>query len=197
MVMFGAKFGWTFWPFLPRDSTFSCAVPSSCREIVRANFRLNIAIPMLFWSLIFVRGSLRGVWIKGALKMPIFGIPSFGIPDFGISVFGIPDFGFPGFGNLCLGEIPSVGCPYLRNPCFRNPWLQNLVAPYCAIPRDYLSDSPYCALWGFWCLNMADWVRYPLPLFWASPPWRACEVEVRERERERYVYNIYIYIYTL
>ena len=36
-----------------------------------------------------------------------------------------------------------------------------LVAPYCAIPRDYLSDTPYCALWGFWCLNMANWVRYP------------------------------------
>ena len=27
-----------------------------------------------------------------------------------------------------------------------------LVAPCCAIPRDYLSDTPpYCALWGFWC----------------------------------------------
>ena len=24
-----------------------------------------------------------------------------------------------------------------------------LVAPYCAIPRDYPSDTPYCALWGF------------------------------------------------
>ena len=32
---------------------------------------------------------------------------------------------------------------------------------------------------GFWCLNMADWVRYPLPLFSAFPPWRAGEVEVR------------------
>ena len=31
----------------------------------------------------------------------------------------------------------------------------------------------YCALWGFWCLNMANWVRYPVS------PWRACEVEVR------------------
>ena len=30
---------------------------------------------------------------------------------------------------------------------------------------------PYCALWGFWCLNMANSVRYPLPLFWAFPPW--------------------------
>ena len=36
------------------------------------------------------------------------------------------------------------------------------VAPYCAIPRDYLSDTPL--LWGSWCLNMANWVRYPLPL---------------------------------
>ena len=25
-------------------------------------------------------------------------------------------------------------------------------------------------LWGFWCLNMANWVRYPLPLFSAFPP---------------------------
>ena len=43
-------------------------------------------------------------------------------------------------------------------------WRQTpLVAPYRAILRDYLSDAPYCALWGFWCLNMANWVRYPLP----------------------------------
>ena len=38
---------------------------------------------------------------------------------------------------------------------------------------------PYCALWGSWCLNMANWVRYPLPLFWAFPRWRAYKVEVR------------------
>ena len=43
------------------------------------------------------------------------------------------------------------------------------MARYCAIPRDYLSDTPYCALWGFWCLNMANWVR-PLPFFCAFPP---------------------------
>ena len=60
--------------------------------------------------------------------------------------------------------------------CLRRP---TLVAPYRAIPQDYLSDTPYCALWGFWCLNMANWVGYPLPLFWPSPPLRACEVEVR------------------
>ena len=62
----------------------------------------------------------------------------------------------------------------------KEPWNTALVAPYRAIPRDYLSDTPLaCALWGFWCLNMANWVRYPLPLFWTFPPWRACEVEVR------------------
>ena len=27
--------------------------------------------------------------------------------------------------------------------------ITDLVAPYCAIPRDYLSDTPYCALWVF------------------------------------------------
>ena len=55
-----------------------------------------------------------------------------------------------------------------------------LSRPYCAIPREHLTAiPPYCALWGFWCLNMANWVRYPLPLFWAFPLWRACEVEVQ------------------
>ena len=44
------------------------------------------------------------------------------------------------------------------------------MAPYCAIPRDYLSDTPYCALWGFWCLNMANWVRYPPPPFLSVSP---------------------------
>ena len=33
--MFGAKFGWTFWPFLPRNPTFSCAVPSIVRNCSR------------------------------------------------------------------------------------------------------------------------------------------------------------------
>ena len=41
---------------------------------------------------------------------------------------------------------------------------------------------PYCALWGFSCLNMANWVRYPSPpppFSERFPPWRACEVEAR------------------
>ena len=79
--------------------------------------------------------------------------------------------------------------------------IRALVAPYCAIPRDYLSDSiiipPYCALWGFWCLHIANWMRYPLPLFWAFPPWRACEVEVRypptKRVSQRYLRDTICY----
>ena len=49
-----------------------------------------------------------------------------------------------------------------------------LVAPY----RETISAIPPIAvLWGFWCLNMA---RYPLHLFWAFLPWRACEMEVED-----------------
>ena len=52
--------------------------------------------------------------------------------------------------------------------------------PRTARYRETISAiPPYCALWGFWCLKMANWVRYPLPLLWAFPPCRACEVEVR------------------
>ena len=41
-----------------------------------------------------------------------------------------------------------------------------LVAPY----RETVSAiPPYCALWGFWCLNMANWVRYPSPFLGVSP----------------------------
>ena len=53
--------------------------------------------------------------------------------------------------------------------------------PRIARYRETLSAiPPYCVLWGFWCLNMANWVRYPPPPFSECfPPWRACEVEVR------------------
>ena len=34
--------------------------------------------------------------------------------------------------------------------------------PRTARYRETISAiPPYCALWGFWCLNMANWVRYP------------------------------------
>ena len=36
------------------------------------------------------------------------------------------------------------------------------MAPYLAIPRDCLSDTPLLRAVGFLCLNMADRVRYPL-----------------------------------
>ena len=54
-----------------------------------------------------------------------------------------------------------------------------LVAPYCAIPRDYLSESPLLRAMGFLCHNMANWVRYPPPFSERFPPWRACKAEVR------------------
>ena len=59
------------------------------------------------------------------------------------------------------------------------------MAPYCAIPRDYLSDTPCCALWGFWCLNMANWVRYPLP-FSKHAKWR-CDNLPSKGVPERYL----------
>ena len=65
----------------------------------------------------------------------------------------------PGGINYCNVRI-AAGLPW-KPQQFRS-----LVAPYCAIPRDYLSDTPLaCALWGFWCPNMANWLRYPLPFF--------------------------------
>ena len=41
----------------------------------------------------------------------------------------------------------------------------SLVALYCTMPETISAITPYCARWGFWCLNMANCVRYPLPLF--------------------------------
>ena len=46
----------------------------------------------------------------------------------------------------------------------------HLVAPYCAIPRDYLSDTPLLRAMGFFCLNMANFVRYPPPPFLSVSP---------------------------
>ena len=34
---------------------------------------------------------------------------------------------------------------------------------YCAILRDYLSATPLACYGVFWCLNMANWLRYPPP----------------------------------
>ena len=79
------------------------------------------------------------------------------------------------------------GKPFLR-PEDSSKWFLSVVVVYASsclgvpVLRKTTRISqryPYCALWGFWCLNMANLVRYPLPLFWAFPPWRACEVGVQ------------------
>ena len=46
----------------------------------------------------------------------------------------------------------------------------SLVAPYRAIPQDYLSDTPVLRAMGVLVSQHGNWVRYPLPLFWAFPP---------------------------
>ena len=57
-------------------------------------------------------------------------------------------------------------------PAGGSKWAILVVAPYCAIPRDYLSDTPYPLLreMDFWCLNIANWVRYPLPKWRCDTP---------------------------
>ena len=43
--------------------------------------------------------------------------------------------------------------------------------PRIACYRETISAiPPYCTLWGFWCLNMANCVRYPLALEVRYPP---------------------------
>ena len=55
----------------------------------------------------------------------------------------------------------------------RSRWktLQHLSGP---VVRDAARLSqrypPYCALWGCWCLNMANWLRYPPPPFLSFSP---------------------------
>ena len=69
-------------------------------------------------------------------------------------------------------------------------WRMYLVAPYCAIPRDYLSDTPLLRAIGFVVSQHGRLGAIPLPLFWAFPPWRACEVRVRyppPRVSQRYL----------
>ena len=49
------------------------------------------------------------------------------------------------------------------------------MAPYCATPRDYLSDTPRaCALWGFLVSQHGQLGAIPPPPFSLRvPPWRA------------------------
>ena len=53
------------------------------------------------------------------------------------------------------------------------------MAPYCAIPRDYLSDTPLLRAMGFLVSQHGQLGAIPPPPFWVFTPWRACEVEVR------------------
>ena len=70
---------------------------------------------------VLIRRSLRGVWIKGAVNLPVFGVPSFGISAFGIPIFEIPDFGIPGFGISVLGRVPVWVFPTFGIPAFGIP----------------------------------------------------------------------------
>ena len=56
--------------------------------------------------------------------------------------------------------------------------VRDLVAQYCAIPRDYLSDTPLLRAMGFLVSQHGQLGAIPPTPFWASPPWRAFEVEV-------------------
>ena len=57
-----------------------------------------------------------------------------------------------------------------------------LVAPYCAIPRDYLSDTPLLRAMGFLVSQHGQLGAIPPPPhFWVFPPWRACEVNFKWR----------------
>ena len=55
----------------------------------------------------------------------------------------------------------------------------SLVAPYCAIPRDYLSDTLLLRAMGFLVSQHGQLGAIPPPFSERFPPWRACEVEVR------------------
>ena len=73
----------------------------------------------------------------------------------------------------------GLTCYALSGPVLREP------------PRDYLSDTPLaCALWGFWCLNMANWV--PPSLFselfplWEHAKWR-CDTPPSKGVAQRYL----------
>ena len=71
--------------------------------------------------------------------------------------------------------------------CTRGAYPKGLVAPYCAIPRDYLSDTPLLRAMGFLVSQHGQLGAIPPPPFWAFPPWRTCEVEVRYPPQKGYL----------
>ena len=66
-----------------------------------------------------------------------------------------------------------------------------LAAPYCAIPRDYLSDTPQLRAMGFLVSPHGQLGAIPPPPFLSVSPWSTCEVEVRypplKRVSQRYL----------
>ena len=60
---------------------------------------------------------------------------------------------------------------WLRRMCFQLGGLHmHLVAPYCAIPRDYLSDTPLLRAMGFLASQHGQLGAIPPPLFLSDSP---------------------------
>ena len=76
--------------------------------------------------------------------------------------------------RLRSGFLPSR--PWIR---LKTRWVMGLVAPYCAIPRDYLSDTPLLRAMGFLVSQHGQLGAIPPPPFLSVPPLRTREVEVR------------------
>ena len=74
------------------------------------------------------------------------------------------------------------------SPGLRSPPQWPRIARY----RETISAiPPYCALWGFSCLNMANWVRYPPPFsarfpLWEHAKWR-CDTPPSKGVSQRYL----------
>ena len=66
---------WTFWPFLPRNPTFSCAVPSNCLELFARTLAWTLPLPCFFvpkkcqtgsregWNRIEIRSCFKWHWV--------------------------------------------------------------------------------------------------------------------------------------
>ena len=60
-----------------------------------------------------------------------------------------------------LEEEKAFDRAFVNGVLERERKVAHLLAPYRASHRETISAMPpYCALWGFQCLNMANWVRY-------------------------------------
>ena len=80
-------------------------------------------------------------------------------------------------GMIAPSDLLRQGCANLE--LAESLQYRDLVAPYCAIPRDYLSDTPLLRAMGFLVSQHGELGAIPPPLFLSVSPWRACEVEVR------------------